>query len=90
MYVDEHNTKEPADPDKPDTFEVLLAAPKDSLKIGMDKANAKMKIKALDDIIKHNFPLYGNFEIQIFPIKKRAVIEQPKTVPTTLPGQEEE
>lgn len=84
MFVDEHDTKEPADPDKPDTFEVSLKAPKDSLKIGMEDANAKMKIKALDDVVKQQFPLYGNFMIEIYPIKKVAQIEQAKTVPTTL------
>lgn len=66
MFVDEHNTKEPANPDKPDTFEVSLKAPKDSFKVGLADAQAKMKIKALDDIVKHNFPLYGNFLIEIF------------------------
>ena len=84
MFVDEHNTKEPANPDKPDTFEVSLKAPKLTFKIGLADAQAKFKIKALDDIVKANFPLYGNFMIEIYPIKKSAKIEQKQTVPTTL------
>ncbi|NLB77219.1 MAG: hypothetical protein GX799_12300 [Crenarchaeota archaeon] len=85
MFVQDHVTKEPANPDKPDTFEVSLKAPKDSFKIGMADANAKMKIKALDDIIKHNFPLYGNFRVEIYAIKKSVTMAKSKSVPTTLP-----
>ncbi len=84
MYVDEHETKEPANPDKSDVFKVTLKAPKKSFKIGMEDAQARLQIKALDDIVKHNLPLYGSFLIAVYPIPKKTE-PQPKTIPTTLP-----
>lgn len=84
MFVDEHETKEYANPDKPDAFKVTLKAPKKSLKIGMEDAQARLQIKALDDIVKVNFPKYGSFEILVYPLKKKAKIERKETVPTTL------
>lgn len=87
MYVDEHVSKEPSNPDKPDTFEILLKAPKRSLKIGLEDAEAKMKIKALDDVIKHQFPHYGNFLIEIYPLKKAVKIDVAKpTQQSPLPA----
>jgi len=82
--VIQHDTKEPASNDKPDVFTVTLKSFEKDLKIGTEDAKAKLTIKALDDIVKHNFPLYGSFVIEIYVKPRSAPVEKPKTEPTTL------
>ena len=83
MFVDEHDTKEPADTEKPDVYTVTLKAHKDQFKIGLQDAKAKLQIKALDDIVKHQFPLFGEFMVEIYPVPKTRA-EKHKSTPTTL------
>jgi hypothetical protein len=84
MFVDEHNTKEPADADKPDVFTVTLHAFDKSFKVGVEDAKAQLKIKAFDDVIKHNLPKMAAFIIEIYAKPRSANVELIKTEPTTL------
>ena len=84
MFVDEHDTKEPSNADKPDVYSVTLKADEKTFKVGLDDAKAKLTIKAFDDIIKHNLPLLHSFTVEIYPAVKSVKVEQPKTSPTTL------
>jgi hypothetical protein len=84
MFVDEHNTKEPADADKPDVFTVTLHAFDKSFKVGLETAKAQLKIKAFDDIIKHNLPKMGAFVIEVYAKPRSAKVEGSETKPTTL------
>ena len=84
MFVDEHNTKEPSDADSPDVFTVTLKAFDKSFKVGLEDAKAQLKIKAFDDIIKHQLPLLQPFIIEVYAKPRSATIEQKKTEPTTL------
>ena len=84
MFVDEHNTKEPSDANKPNVYCVTLKAYEKTFKVGLEDAKAKLIIKAFEDIIKHNLPLLHSFTVEIYPAVKSAKVDGPKTKPTTL------
>jgi hypothetical protein len=88
MFVDEHLTKEPASADSPDVFTVTLHAFDKSFKVGMEDAKAQLKIKAFDDIIKHNLPKLNAFIIEIYPKPRTANVEKKESTPTTLTDKE--
>jgi hypothetical protein len=89
MFVDEHLTKEPADADSPDVFTVTLHAFDKSFKVGLQDAKAQLKIKAFDDIIKHNLPKMNAFIVEIYPKPRTANIEKKESTPTTLADSKE-
>lgn len=84
IFVDEHLTKEVADQNKPDVFTVSFKTTADGCKVGMADASVKMKIKAIDEIVKEMFRKNHTFEIWIFPKIISKPNETDKTVPTRL------
>ncbi len=86
LIVQDHNTKEFTE-DKPDEITVALEAPEKSFNIGLQDAKAKLKIKAFDDIVKHDLPLGGIFTCKIYRKITRAAEVKASTKPTQLvPG----
>lgn len=83
MFVDEHETKEPSDTNKPDSFVVRLKSYDKEFKVGLQDAKAKLSIKAFDDIIKANLPKKHSFVIEVYA-KERIAVVKDKTAPTTL------
>ena len=81
FVVETHTTTE--DKEKADQYVVVMKTPDKSLKIGVDEAKAVLKIKALDDIVKYNFPLYGEFVCEIY-VKTHSAEKKSSTKPTTL------
>lgn len=79
MICEDHVTTENSDVDKLDSFAVSLAAPKSSLKVGLEDAKAKLKIKAFDDVIKHYFPRGAGFTIEVYPQLCSAPVPKDKT-----------
>jgi hypothetical protein len=89
MFVDEHNTKEPSDINALDVFTVTLKAFDKSFKVGLQDAKAQLKIKAFDDIVKHNFPLLNGFIVEIYAKPRAANVEKKESKPTTLEDSKE-
>jgi hypothetical protein len=75
--------------DKVPTFVVGMKSDGGTLAIGMKEAKAQLKIKAEDDIAFYNFPIDGEYIIEVYP-KTRNIITVPQapTVQTPLPSEE--
>ncbi len=84
MFVDEHETKEPSDTNKLDSFIVRLKSYDKEFKVGLQDAKAKLSIKAFDDIVKANLPKKHTFVLEIYAKERSAVVQEKKTAPTTL------
>lgn len=82
MRVTAHNTNEVSDRD--DTFIVSFKSLDGSLSIGLRDAAAVMRIKAADDIVKHNFPMDMEFTVEIHEKVRSEPIPKPQSTPTTL------
>ena len=83
VSVKEHDTKEPASNDKPDVFTVTMKSFDKALKIGLEEAKVQLKIKALDDIVKHKFPLFGTFVVEIYQKTRPKPVQEEKPTEQT-------
>jgi hypothetical protein len=86
IKVTGHLSDEKESDDKPDTFTVSFEALEQELKIGLQPAKAKIKIKALDDVIKSMFPNGHEFVLNITERyeSQQAPEERAETTATTL------
>ena len=97
ISVTGHISDEKADDDKPDTFTVSFEEMSNvdgSLEIALQPAKARIKIKALDDVVKSMFPNGHQFMLVITERyeSQQAPENKVETEPTTLdqqPGHQE-